>query len=210
MAFQQVRELSAGDFSDPLELGVASLGEEALLAKLGGDWESAVQLYASQSRLGSSSGYSSLLQVAGELQALPDEALREQLQHPTVHKLLTAYLLSRVGWSFEDQPPQTPRLTQMVLDSAAGNLEYADRLAALSYQKGDFATAKAFLEHAGDGGLAWWVRAKLALRDGDKVQATAAYAKAAGKLGFAAYAGLDVGKRPARLQGRGRKRDPGP
>ncbi|UUQ64912.1 hypothetical protein NLK61_27600 [Pseudomonas fuscovaginae UPB0736] len=179
LAFQQVRELSAGDFSDPLELGVASLGEEALLVKLGGDWESAVQLYASQSRLGSSSGYSSLLQVAGELQALPDEALREQLQHPTVHKLLTAYLLSRVGWSFEDQPPQTPRLTQMVLDSAAGNLEYADRLAALSYQKGDFATAKAFLEHAGDGGLAWWVRAKLALRDGDKVQAAAAYAKAA-------------------------------
>ncbi|QXI25657.1 hypothetical protein [Pseudomonas vanderleydeniana] len=179
LAFQQVRELSAGDFSDPLELGIASLGEEARLAKLNGDWETAVQLYASQSRLGSSTGYSSLQQVAGELHQLPDESLREQLQHPTVQKLLTAYLLSRVGWSFDEQPAYTQRLTQMVLDSAAGSLEYADRLAALSYQKGDFTMAKAFLEHAGDGGLAWWVRAKLALRDGDKVQAAAAYAKAA-------------------------------
>ncbi|MEK1907751.1 MAG: hypothetical protein AAAB13_18375, partial [Pseudomonas sp.] len=32
---------------------------------------------------------------------------------------------------------------------------------------------------AGDSGLAWWLRAKLALRDGDKVAATQAYAKAA-------------------------------
>lgn len=155
-----------------------------------------MQLYASQSRLGSSTGYSSLQQVAGELHQLPDESLREQLQHPTVQKLLTAYLLSRVGWSFDEQPAYTQRLTQMVLDSAAGSLEYADRLAALSYQKGDFTMAKAFLEHAGDGGLAWWVRAKLALRDGDKVQAAAAYAKAA-----AAFPRMKAGARGVRRIG---------
>lgn len=49
----------------------------------------------------------------------------------------------------------------------------------MNYQQGDYASAKAFLEHAGDGGLAWWLRAKLALRDGDKSAAAAAYAKAA-------------------------------
>lgn len=35
------------------------------------------------------------------------------------------------------------------------------------------------LKNAGDGGLAWWLRAKMALRDGDVKAATAAYAKAA-------------------------------
>ncbi|WP_419736105.1 hypothetical protein [Pseudomonas sp. COR18] len=179
LAFQQAREFSAGDFSDPLELGIASLGEEARLAKLKGNWEDAIQLYASQSRLGSASGYASLRLVAAELVALPDEPLKEQLTHPTVQKLFTAYLLSRVGWFFDEQPEQEQRLTQLLLASVGDSLENADRLAALSYQKGNFAAAKGYLEHAGDGGLAWWLRAKLALRDGDKVQAAAAYAKAA-------------------------------
>jgi hypothetical protein len=49
----------------------------------------------------------------------------------------------------------------------------------MNYQQGDYASAKAFLEHAGDGGLAWWLRAKLAVREGDKSAAAAAYAKAA-------------------------------
>lgn len=49
----------------------------------------------------------------------------------------------------------------------------------MNYQRGDYASAKAFLENAGDGGLAWWLRAKLAVRDGDKNAAAAAYAKAA-------------------------------
>ncbi|AEA72158.1 Conserved hypothetical protein [Pseudomonas brassicacearum subsp. brassicacearum NFM421] len=49
----------------------------------------------------------------------------------------------------------------------------------MSYQHGDYASAQAFVQKASDTGLAWWVRAKLALRDGDKVAAAAAYAKAA-------------------------------
>ncbi|NWB93165.1 hypothetical protein [Pseudomonas agarici] len=179
LAFQQARQLSAEDFSDPLELGIASLGEEARLAKLNGDWESAVQLYASQSRLGAGTGYSSLKQVARELVALADEQLLEQLKYPTVQKLFTAYLLSRVGWFFDEQPAQEQRLTRLLLASVTASFDNADRLAALSYQKGDFVAARAYLDHAGDGGLAWWVRAKLALRDGDKLQAAAAYAKAA-------------------------------
>ena len=71
------------------------------------------------------------------------------------------------------------RLSRVLLANAVGSLDNADRLAALSYQQGDYAQAKAFVEQAGDGGLAWWVRAKLALRDSDKVKAAAAYARAA-------------------------------
>ncbi|NIF18221.1 hypothetical protein [Pantoea sp. Cy-639] len=179
-AFQTTRTLSADGFSDPLELGVASLGEEARLAKLAGDWNSAIALYASQSRLGSGSGYSSLRQLAGELVAMPDAPLQAQLQQPMVRKLLGAYLLSHIGWDYERQPPAREHsLSQLLQASAGDDLDDADRLAALSYQQGDYAAAKGYLQHAGDSGLAWWLRAKLALRDGDKAQAAAAYAKAA-------------------------------
>ncbi len=179
LAFQQTRALSAGDFSDPLELGIASLGEEARLARLDNDWNSAIALYASQSRLGSNSGYSSLRQVADELAKLPSEQLSSLLKEENVQALLTADLLSRVNWISDEEPEHQQRLSKLLLASVRGSLYNADRLAALSYQKADYAAAKAFVEHAGDGGLAWWVRAKLALRDGNKVQAAAAYAKAA-------------------------------
>jgi hypothetical protein len=71
------------------------------------------------------------------------------------------------------------KLIKLLQNSTRGSLDNADRLAAVNYQQGDYASAKAFLEHAGDGGLAWWLRAKLAVRDGDKNAAAAAYAKAA-------------------------------
>ncbi|WP_236248114.1 hypothetical protein [Pseudomonas mosselii] len=179
-AFHQARALSAEGFSDPLELGVASLGEEARLAKLAGDWNSAIQLYASQSRLGSGSGYSSLRQLADELVSLPDEQLKALLAQPMPRKLLTAYLLSHVGWDYDGQPPtQVRRLPALLQASVGGKLEDADRLAALTYQQGNYAATRSYLQQAGDTGLAWWLRAKLALRDGDKSQAAAAYAKAA-------------------------------
>jgi hypothetical protein len=115
----------------------------------------------------------------GELTALPNDELTALLKGKTVQKLVTASLLSRVGWSFDGQPPGEKKLIQLLQGSTRGSLDNADRLAALNYQQGDYASAKAFVEHAGDGGLAWWVRAKLALREGDKTAATAAYAKAA-------------------------------
>jgi hypothetical protein len=70
-------------------------------------------------------------------------------------------------------------MIKLLQNSTRGSLENADRLAAMNYQQGDYASAKAFLEQAGDGGLAWWLRAKLAVREGDKNAAAAAYAKAA-------------------------------
>jgi len=96
-----------------------------------------------------------------------------------VQQLVTASLISRLGWSFGDQPPSEQKLIKLLQNSTRGSLDNADRLAAMNYQQGDYASAKAFLEQAGDGGLAWWLRAKLALRDGDKGAAAAAYAKAA-------------------------------
>ncbi|KAE9647311.1 hypothetical protein [Pseudomonas sp. PB106] len=178
-AFRQARQLSIDGFSDPLELGVASLGEEARVLRTAGDWNGAIELYEAQNLHGSAVGYTSLKQLMNELAELPEAELAELLQHKSVQQLVTASLVSRQGWSFGDEPPNQKKLVKLLQNSTRGSLENADRLAAMSYQQGDYASAKAFLENAGDGGLAWWLRAKLAVRDGDKNAAAAAYSKAA-------------------------------
>ncbi|VVQ34807.1 hypothetical protein PS943_03999 [Pseudomonas fluorescens] len=178
-AFEQTRQLSIDGFSDPLELGVASLGEEARVARTAGDWNRAIELYATQNLQGSAVGYTSLKLLVADLAAMPDDQLAVLLKGKPVQQLVTASLISRLGWSFGDQPPNELKLIKLLKNSTHGSLDNADRLAAVNYQQGDYASAKVFLEHAGDGGLAWWLRAKLAVRDGDKNAAAAAYAKAA-------------------------------
>jgi len=178
-AFRQARQLSIDGFSDPLELGVASLGEEARVLRTAGDWSGAIELYEAQNLHGSAVGYTSLKQLMNELAELPEAELADLLQHKAVQQLVTASLVSRQGWSFGDEPPNEKKLVKLLQNSTRGSLDNADRLAAMSYQQGDYTGAKAFLENAGDGGLAWWLRAKLAVRDGDKNAAAAAYSKAA-------------------------------
>jgi hypothetical protein len=178
-AFEQTRQLSIDGFSDPLELGVASLGEEARVVRTAGDWNRAIELYATQNLHGSAVGYTSLKLLMADLMTLPEDQVAELLKGQPVQQLVTASLISRLGWSFGDQPPNEQKMIKLLQNSTRGSLENADRLAAMNYQQGDYASAKAFLEHAGDGGLAWWLRAKLAVREGDKTAAAAAYAKAA-------------------------------
>ncbi len=178
-AFEQTRQLSIDGFSDPLELGVASLGEEARVVRTAGDWNRAIELYATQNLHGSAVGYTSLKLLMADLMTLPEDQVAELLKGQPVQQLVTASMISRLGWSFGDQPANEQKMIKLLQNSTRGSLENADRLAAMNYQQGDYASAKAFLEHAGDGGLAWWLRAKLAVREGDKTAATAAYAKAA-------------------------------
>jgi hypothetical protein len=174
-----VRTLADAGFDDPLDLRLASLGEQARVAKRQGDWSGAIELYASQLQQGAISGYSSLKMLAGELARMPEPQLLSLLPNLQVQQLLTAYLISHAGWSYEGPSPSEQRLVQLLLRSDIANLANADRLAALSYQAGQYDTAAGLLTHAGDSGLAWWLRAKLALRAGDPAAASAAYAKAA-------------------------------
>ncbi|MFY0730019.1 hypothetical protein [Pseudomonas sp. NFX15] len=178
-AFEQARQMSIDGFSDPLELGVASLGEEARVVRTAGDWNRAIELYATQNLHGSAVGNESLKLLMTDLLALPEDQVAELLKGQPVQQLVTASLISRLGWSFGDHPPNEQKMIKLLQNSTRGSLDNADRLAAMNYQQGDYASAKAFLEHAGDGGLAWWLRAKLAVREGDKAAAAAAYAKAA-------------------------------
>ncbi|WP_394560651.1 hypothetical protein [Aquipseudomonas alcaligenes] len=176
-AFQQARVLSIAGSSDPLDLGVASLGEEARLVLEDGDWNSAISLYASQARQGSTTGYSSLRQLSSRLARLDDPQLRPLLAGSEVQQLLAAQLFSRLdAYDSEGKPSQ--RLLGLLQDAPI-QAEVADRLAALSYQLGDYQATRNLLERAGDSGLAWWLRAKLALQAGDKAAAVNAYAQAA-------------------------------
>ena len=178
-AFRQTRQLVLDGASDAMELGIASLGEEARLELDAGDWSTAIGLYASQLKLGSTTGYSSMKQLAVELSQMPEEQLAPLLQQLPVQQLLTAYLISHSGWSYGEQPNGEKKLTQLLQRGDIANMANADRLAALNYQVGDYAATAALLEHAPDNGLTWWLRAKIALRNDDQKAAQTAYAKAA-------------------------------
>ncbi|MES2819460.1 MAG: hypothetical protein V4812_10795 [Pseudomonadota bacterium] len=178
-SFQQVRHLAIEGFSDPLELGIASLGEEARVDLDQSQWASAIRLYASQYQQGSHSGYVSLELLAQELARMPEPELIGLLRDLEVQQLLTAHLITHAGWLYGEQPAGEKRLVDLLQRSDIANLANADRLAALSYQAGRYDSAAAFLAQAGDNGLTWWLRAKLALRAGDKVLASTAYAQAA-------------------------------
>lgn len=178
-AFRLSRQLTIDGFADPLELGIASLGEEARLLLADGDWHTAIALYASQQLHGSTTGYSSLKQLSNRLWQLDEAQLQALLPQPNVARLITASLFARVNWSWGEPPPGfRQQLNRLLL--AGDQLQVdGDRLAALSYQYGAYDTARHFLRNAGDSGLAWWLRAKLALQQGDLAAASAAYAHAA-------------------------------
>ncbi|WP_165670059.1 tetratricopeptide repeat protein [Metapseudomonas otitidis] len=177
-AFQLTRQLAWDGFPDPLELAAASLGEEARVAKDAGDWGQAIRFYSNQAALNSSSGASSLKLLSGELARMPEAQLRPLLAVPEVQQLLTIRLLSRIGWDYDGQTEAERTLVQLLLSLDEPALPNADRLATLAYQNGRYDTARRLLEKAGDTGLAWWIRAKVALHDGDIATATQAYAKA--------------------------------
>lgn len=178
-AFRLTRRLAIEGFDDPLELAAASLGEEALLAREANDWGEAIRLYANQAMLRSDTGYSSLRQLSGELARMPDERLEPLLAVPEVQQLLTVRLLTRGGWFYDEQLAGEQHLAELLMALDVAELPNADRLAALSYRYGRYDNAGRLLEKAGDSGLAWWLRAKLALRAGDTSRATEAYARAA-------------------------------
>nr|WP_288454706.1 hypothetical protein [uncultured Pseudomonas sp.] len=174
-AFEQTRKLAIEGFDDPLELAIASLGEQARLSLQAGAWSQAIALYASQAIHGSKTGSSSLREVGATLAAMDDQHLLPLLQQQAVRQLLSAMLLA--GIQHSSLPAE--RLLKLIQQTGIQQLDDADRLAAIAYREGDYTTAQRFLERAADSGLTWWLRAKMALRAGDSKAASQAYAEAA-------------------------------
>lgn len=171
------QEVSAG-LADPLQLAVASLGEQARLLLAANDWQQAIGLYAAQAGY-DESGRASLLQLSKQLLALPDAELTPLLAQPKVAQLLSRYLLTQQQMLSYQAPEQLTRLSQLLLQQPRARLDNALQLAALSYQQGQFELVDLLLAQADESPLRWWLTAKMALRHNDLTAAAAAYAKAA-------------------------------
>ena len=194
-AFQAARQYAQAGAPDPMGLAVASLGEEARtdlveaglievpwpvpvadadearFARLIAD---AVRLYADQAARGSKMALLSLNEVARRLIARGE--LKRAVADPFVRRLLVAYVASRerdYAWDENagTKDPVVVLVSEAVLSQpapAAG--KDLDRLAALAYQAGRYELAER-LTVATSQPLGLWVRAKLALRRGDRAAA---------------------------------------
>lgn len=159
-------------------------------------------------RASSSSGQSSLLMLTRQLIQHPEQRALV-IDQPMVQHLLMSYFFARTPEADElwrkvaesdagTQPDweaysrsrdsagiAAPFTKALLLDELMVAMErfeaapkFADRAAAVLYRAGDFERA-ARLAELSESGLAYWVRAKLALRAGDYAAATSAYAIAA-------------------------------
>ncbi|WP_348728242.1 hypothetical protein [Rheinheimera texasensis] len=175
--WQKLRAEVAAGLADPLQLAVASLGEEARLLLAQQRWQQAIGLYATQAHY-DASGYASLLQLSRQLLTKPDAELQPLLQQPAVSRLLSIYLLTQLSGLQYSAPQQLTRLLQLLQQTPEIQLANALELAAVSYQQGQYDNAAILLKQAADSPLKWWLSAKLALRSNDLTAAAAAYAKA--------------------------------
>lgn len=191
--------------ADPLRLSLSSLGEQAYILLHQGQalsqdvntdethstrqvtldpaaLDKAIALYATQSAQGDSSGYDSLLMLSRTLMGKETTELKPLLQQASIQQLLIAYWQSSTNeFAYDGQ------LSEMGLKIAdilkvfptdGLQLTQGDKLAAIYYQLGDYASAERLLSLAPKSGLSWWLTAKLMLQKGDKTEAAKAYAQA--------------------------------
>ncbi|CAN5909105.1 hypothetical protein BH11PSE3_BH11PSE3_07020 [soil metagenome] len=223
--FQIARRAAEAGAPDPMGLAVASLGEEARLdlveaelvevpwpvpsrgladeAAVGRLIADAVRLYAEQAARGSNMARLSLGEVARILLA-QDEALKPAVLDPLVRRLIVAYVASLETDSWQERGSRDfttlPRVIAAVLAQPAPPPgPDLDRLAALAYQGGRYDLAGRLVA-ASDRPLGLWVRAKLALRRGDRAAAVRDWTAAFGAAEQGDAAGLDPASR-TRLRG---------
>lgn len=151
----------------------------------------AVALYAEQAARGSDNGVQSLRIVAENV--LSDQTrIDAAVSEPTVLRDLTIYVLARVlDDSSRDairpdagtrEPgvtpnPLLPALVGAIEKAGIAQVDFADRLASLSYRVGRYDLAARFA-HMSANPLARWVEAKLAIQRGDLAAAERDYAAA--------------------------------
>jgi hypothetical protein len=193
-AFRAARRYAETGAPDPMGLAVASLGEEARTclveaglvrvpwpvpasdaddAKIARLIADAVRLYADQAARGSKMALLSLREVAARLVARERE-LTVAVADPLVRRLLVAYALARSGDGLWDAG-QTTGDIERIIDALATRPapvagEDLDRLATLVDLGGRYDLAE-WLVSETTRPLGLWVRAKLALRRGDRAAA---------------------------------------
>ena len=175
--YNQLQQEVAAGLADPLQLALASVGEQARLAKQQGDWATAIALYAAQSRW-SESGRASLLWLSKELAAMPDQELMPLVHIPAVSALLSRYLMTQFSALSYMDPDQLQSLLVVLNQVPDIQLHNATQLAVAAYQQGQFSLAEQLVPHLDQTALAFTLRAKMALKAGDTAKAAEFYAKA--------------------------------
>jgi hypothetical protein len=193
LAFRTARLQALAGAPDPMGLAVASFGEEARLdlweaglvrppwprspppideGKAAGLIAEAVELYAEQAAHGSTSGRTSLRNVATWL-IQDDKALASAVVSPLTRHLLVTYVIARDGREpYSDNPPEASAsvIDAILARQIVPSSDETDRLAALAYQTAHYDESEKLLATT-DRPLGLWVRAKLALRRGDRAAA---------------------------------------
>ncbi|MCX7354976.1 MAG: hypothetical protein NTY59_09130 [Alphaproteobacteria bacterium] len=198
-AYQSVREIARGGAPDPMGLAVASFGDEAQIDLIEAGlvkpaWAppvkvaneagrvaivaNAIRLYAEQSARNSTFALWSLRDVASLLASEKNAGdLSQYAANPVIRRLLVANFIARNEAYYWDDEVETKeragalRVVNAILaipDLPAG--EDLDRLASLLYQLGLYEDAEKLTATA-ETPLGLWVRAKLAMRRGDRAAA---------------------------------------
>ncbi|MBL0029883.1 MAG: hypothetical protein IPO95_12745 [Rhodanobacteraceae bacterium] len=195
VAFAKVRERVAAGAPDPVGLAVASYGEEAAL-HLDAYSTAPLNLYLQQAATGSVSGANSVLMLTRS--AFSDaEMLKAWIADPLARRVAVAYAFARSGELVTDRPglegaeydylrdpyrigesSAIVGLLEAIEASPQADTDGVDRLAAVAYRAGRFDLAERLVTQDASP-LSAWVRAKLALRKGDRDGAAKAYAEAA-------------------------------
>ncbi len=182
-----VRERVAAGAPDPLGLAAASLGTQAGLAYQAGDVVSAITLYAEEAARGDvESATESLVIVARNI--LSDDTMRRQaFASPVGQRLIASYAMHRL-------PAPSPELSAavdvLIAQAKRGPISWADRAAGAAYRQGRYSDAALLVAQSPDTPLGLWVRAKLALRQGNAAGAAALMREAA-----VAFPAVDVDAR---------------
>jgi hypothetical protein len=183
--FQATRALARHGTPDPLGLAVASLGEEARESWRHGAIAQAVNLYAQQAAYGSRIALNSLVMVAG-LIVKDRDLLDKGIEDPLTRRLIFICVNKNSGVPFFVEPQANDlALNSITVDRIVAAMERhhvseasgAGLLASAAYERGDFDLAGK-LSALEDVPISAWVRAKLALRSGDRPGALMAYEKA--------------------------------
>lgn len=190
-AFRATRAAAEAGAPDPMGLAVASYGEEARVdlveaglitsvpwpievtgeeAKVASLIAEGVQLYAEQVARESKHGFASLRMVAPMIIGEP-ELLDRMIKDALVRRLVVAYAVARLDGLWETDLTSDEMIARVLeaalkLPTPTGG-EEIDRLALLAYHAGRYDAAERLTART-DRPLGLWVRAKLALRRGDR------------------------------------------
>ncbi len=180
--FALARSLSTNGFSDSLGLAASSLGWEAQGALEKGLFAPAAALYLQAHAAGDPMAATSLRFLSWKLFKADAATRTAALKDPAVRRVVVAHLASLHDINELDKDSTEAQILGWLLDETRGehDVDGADRLAWIAYQRGDMKAAAEWLQRSAAGPVASWVRSKLLARRGKLAEASKELASAVG------------------------------